>query len=366
MALASCAPPSETDKLAHPSLAIFRLDRAAAAASHEGRATSLEDLDLGRAHQHPFDPGTAARNLAATVLGQDEVLRRVIDRLTLTRTKLDAKPDRPDAVFLFVGPTGVGKTALAHALAREVYGSESAVLRLDMSEFAEPHTTSKLVGSPPGYVGFTDPEGWLTTRIRGNPSVVLLLDEIEKAHPQVWNTFLQVFDAGRLTDSQGRTARFAETVIIMTSNIGAETFASDASLGFGERDRSAESEERSVLRAVKGRMAPELLNRLDDILVFRPLSPESILGITRNEIAHAVERARSRGFDLAVSEAAIRAIAQAGYSREYGARPLHRAVERLVLAPLARLTPGNCICDVANGEVTVLPAAGPDVASHQQ
>lgn len=186
--------------------------------------------------------------------------------------------------------------------------------------------------------------------------MVLLLDEIEKAHPRVWNTFLQVFDAGRLTDGQGRTAHFRNTVVVMTSNLGGGAFAATKA-GFGDPARSAGAGESAVLRAVRDRMAPELLNRLDDILVFQPLSRETVLDIARQQVADLVVRARSQGLVLAVSDEALQAVAEAGYSREYGARPLQRAIERLLLSPLARLAPGEYRAVVADGQV-VIEAAG--------
>ncbi|NCD18589.1 MAG: ATP-dependent Clp protease ATP-binding subunit [Actinobacteria bacterium] len=348
---AACAPPREADQVTHPSLAILRLDRAAALASQEARAVTVSDLGLRAIRRHQFDPEAASRNLAKVILGQDHVLKRVVDRLVVTRAELDARPGRPDGVFLFVGPTGVGKTALAHALANEVYGDEDAVLRLDMSEYAESHTVSKLVGSPPGYVGHTEPANWLTTRIRNNEDVVLVLDEIEKAHPQVWNTFLQVFDIGRLTDSQGQTAHFRNTVIVMTSNIGARAFTTTKA-GFGDHG-DARSEENAVQRAVKERMAPELLNRLDDILVFQPLNRETVLAIARHQIADLIARASLSGLALEVSDDVVQEVADAGYSKEYGARPLQRAVERMLLAPLARLVPGHYRAVAVEGRVAI-------------
>jgi ATP-dependent Clp protease ATP-binding subunit ClpA len=210
-----------------------------------------------------------------------------------------------------------------------------------MSEYAEPHTVSKLVGSPPGYVGSTDPEGWLSTRIRGNPNVVLLLDEIEKAHPQVWNTFLQVFDAGRLTDSTGVTALFHNTVVVLTSNIGAGSFVAGPSLGFGDRPASATAESHGVLRAVKQQMPPELVNRLDEVLVFSPLSREAVHDIAKAQLVALTERMRPRGYELEIDDQLVDLVVEEGFSREYGARPLQRAIERLLVSPLASLPRGS-------------------------
>jgi len=223
-----------------------------------------------------------------------------------------------------------------------------------MSEYAEAHTVSRLVGSPPGYVGSTNPESWLTTRIGANENVVLVLDEIEKAHPQVWSTFLQVFDAGRLTDGLGRTASFANTVVVLTSNIGAETYASDG-IGFGDRTPSADQEASSVLRAVRSRMAPELLNRLDDVLVFRPLSADTADSIARHQLEVVAARMRERGLDIEVTDPMVTRVVEEGFSRDYGARPLHRAIERLVVGPVVALGPGSYRPDVEPSGIRWMP-----------
>ena len=346
---AACAPPGEHDRVAHPSLALLRMDQAAARASLEQRDVNLTDLPTNGRTRLTLDRASAVDSLNATIIGQRATIEAVVDRLVVTRAEMDARPERPDGVFLFVGPTGVGKTALAHALAEVVFGDAEAILRLDMSEYAEPHTVAKLVGSPPGYVGSTDPEGWLSTRIRANPNVVLLLDEIEKAHPQVWNTFLQVFDAGRLTDSQGVTALFHNTVVVLTSNIGAGSFAAGPSLGFGDKEASATAESRDVARAVKQQMPPELINRLDEVLVFSPLSREAVHDIARAQLAALTERMRPRGYDLEIDDEVIDMVVDEGFSREYGARPLQRAIERLLVSPLASLP---------HGQYRAVPTAG--------
>ena len=338
---AACAPPGEHDRVAHPSLALLRMDQAAAKASLAQRDVTVADLPTSGRTRLALDRASAIDRLNATVIGQRATIEAVVDRLVVTRAEMDARPERPDGVFLFVGPTGVGKTALAHALAEVVFGDAEAILRLDMSEYAEPHTVAKLVGSPPGYVGSTDPEGWLSTRIRANPNVVLLLDEIEKAHPQVWNAFLQVFDAGRLTDSQGVTALFHDTVVVLTSNIGAGAFGTGPSLGFGDKEVSRAAESRDVVRAVKQQMPPELINRLDEVLVFSPLSRGAVHDIAKAQLAAFAERMRPRGYELEIGDEVVDMVVEEGFSREYGARPLQRAIERLLVSPLATLPQGH-------------------------
>ncbi len=242
---------------------------------------------------------------------------------------------RPIGSFYFLGPTGVGKTELAKALAEAMFGDENSVTRIDMSEYSERHTVSRLVGSPPGYVGYDD-GGQLTEAVRRKPYGVVLFDEMEKAHPEVFNVLLQVLEDGRLTDAKGRKVNFQNTIIIMTSNIGAETAQKGGALGFG--DRSSERENQSAYEAMRGRfleelkksVRPEFLNRIDDAIVFHRLEKgdmTKIVGIMLRELA---TRVKEYGLTVTFSEEAQALLAEEGYDPLYGARPLRRAIQQKI------------------------------------
>lgn len=268
--------------------------------------------------------------LQQRVVGQDEALTAVANAVRRSRAGL-ADPKRPMGSFLFMGPTGVGKTETARALAAFLFDDESALVRIDMSEYMEKHAVSRLIGAPPGYVGF-DAGGQLTEAARRRPYSVVLLDEIEKAHVDVFNILLQVLDDGRLTDGQGRTVDFRNTVIIMTSNLGAQALA-QAPLGEMEQDPEAKKD--AALKALRGHFRPEFLNRIDDIVVFAALGERQIETILTVQLAGLRALLEVRQLKLHLSEAALKHLAQAGYDPAYGARPLKRVLQREVQNPLA-------------------------------
>ncbi|MWV58334.1 ATP-dependent Clp protease ATP-binding subunit [Rathayibacter sp. VKM Ac-2754] len=304
------------------------------------------------------------------VIGQDDAVTAVARAVRRSRTGL-GDASRPVGSFLFLGPTGVGKTELARTLAGSLFADEQSVIRFDMSEFGERHTVSRLIGAPPGYVGF-DEAGQLTERVRRNPYSVVLFDEIEKAHPDVFNLLLQVLDDGRLTDGQGRTVDFRNTVIIMTSNLGSEFLASrSGALGFvAHSDDSAEgfASEKDLRDRVMGRlreaMRPEFLNRIDEIVLFRRLGREQLREIVSIVLDATRARLTSREVSLEVTEAAIDWLAEHGYEPQYGARPLRRLVQRSVDDRIADLfvsgdvTDGGAVSvDAVGGELVVTSAA---------
>ncbi|MCF4141107.1 ATP-dependent Clp protease ATP-binding subunit [Streptomyces sp. Tue 6430] len=278
------------------------------------------------------------QHLHDRVVGQDEAVRVVSDAVLRSRAGLSS-PDRPIGSFLFLGPTGVGKTELARALAEALFGSEERMVRLDMSEYQERHTVSRLVGAPPGYVGHEE-AGQLTEAVRRHPYSLLLLDEVEKAHPDVFNILLQVLDDGRLTDAQGRTVDFTNTVIVMTSNLGSEVITRrGAGIGFGAGGTDADEEARreQVMRPLREHFRPEFLNRIDEIVVFRQLSTEQLRRITDLLLEGTRRLVHSQGITVRFSDAAVDWLAERGYQPEYGARPLRRTIQREVDNRLSRL-----------------------------
>lgn len=272
------------------------------------------------------------------IVGQEEAVTAVAKAIRRGRAGLK-DPKRPIGSFLFMGPTGVGKTELCKALAEAMFGDESAIVRIDMSEFMEKHTVSKLIGSPPGYVGY-DEGGQLTEQIRRRPYSVVLFDEVEKAHPDVWNVMLQVLDDGRITDSTGRTVDFKNTVIIMTSNLGASHMTEKhTSLGFGSSAASAADEYENMKEKInaelKSTFRPEFLNRLDDIIVFKKLTEENIEQIAARLLENLKKRVGDLGITVTFDNSAISAVAKAGFDDAYGARPLKRAIQSKLEDPLS-------------------------------
>src|SRR5690606_1350753 len=257
---------------------------------------------------------------------------------------------RPVGSFLFLGPTGVGKTELAKALAQSLFDDDQAIIRFDMSEFGERHTVSRLVGAPPGYVGY-DEAGQLTERVRRNPYSIVLFDEIEKAHPDVFNLLLQVLDDGRLTDGQGRTVDFRNTVIVMTSNIGSEFLASrSGALGFvSSQDASGFASQEDLRARVMGKlreaMRPEFLNRIDEIVIFQKLSQAELGQIVRLMLQATTKRLAGREIGFEVTEAAVAWLGEHGYEPEYGARPLRRLIQREVDDRIADLLVSGALTD---------------------
>ncbi|MGH9602864.1 MAG: AAA family ATPase, partial [Terriglobales bacterium] len=262
------------------------------------------------------------------VIGQEAALERVSNAIRRSRAGL-SDPRRPIGSFLFLGPTGVGKTELARALAEFLFDDEHAMIRLDMSEYMEKHAVARLLGAPPGYVGY-DEGGQLTEQVRRRPYSVLLFDEIEKAHPDVFNVLLQVLDDGRLTDGKGRTVNFKNTVIIMTSNIGSSYLQSAA-----QRADEMEEARKQVMLALQAHFRPEFLNRVDDVVIFNPLGKPELAHIIDLRLEDLERLLADRRITLELTAAARELLFAEGYDPSYGARPLKRAIQRLIQDPLA-------------------------------
>lgn len=276
--------------------------------------------------------------LKAQVIGQDDAVKRVADTIKRSRVGIH-DPLRPIGSFIFLGPTGVGKTELTKALANFMFDDEKSLIRVDMSEYSERHTVSKIIGAPPGYVGHED-NGTLVDRVKHKPYSVILFDEIEKAHPDIFNILLQVLDNGRLTDSKGRTVNFKNTIIIMTSNIGAQYIDRMQSIGFASSDSDKESYDgmkEKVMEALKDSFKPEFLNRIDEIILFDVLGPDAIRKIVDVEVQKVHARLSEKEITLEFKPAVYEYLAKEGYSPQYGARPLRRLIQSKVLTPLASM-----------------------------
>ncbi len=302
------------------------------------------------------------------VIGQDEAISTLARAVRRARAGLK-DPRRPIGTFIFLGPTGVGKTLLARALAEFMFGSEDALIKIDMSEFMERHTVSRLVGAPPGYIGYEE-GGQLTEAVRRKPYSVILLDEIEKAHPEAFNILLQIMEDGNLTDAKGRRVDFRNTILIMTSNIGAELIQREGSLGFAaaeDPNKKAQVDYQTmkdkVLSQLKQTFRPEFLNRIDAVIVFHPLTPEHVRQIVDLELKRIRKQLAEQQITLEVTEAAKDLLAKRGYDRQYGARPLRRIIQNLIEDPLAeailagRFKPGSTVViDVRDDLLTMEPA----------
>ncbi len=276
------------------------------------------------------------KELQKRVIGQEEAIRVVSDAIRRSRAGL-ADPNRPIGVFLFIGPTGVGKTHLARQLAWFLFDDEEALIRIDMSEYMEKHSVSRLIGAPPGYIGY-EKGGQLTEAVRRRPYQVILFDEIEKAHPDVLNVMLQIFDAGRLTDGQGHVVDFKNTVIIMTSNLGTSFYRSSVKIGYTSTDETEELEVREqIMRELKRQFRMEFLNRIDEIVFFRQLTLDEIKEITRLELEKLEERLSEKGISIKVENSAIESLAEKGYDKLFGVRPLARTIQRTITTELSRL-----------------------------
>jgi ATP-dependent Clp protease ATP-binding subunit ClpB len=274
--------------------------------------------------------------LAKRVIGQSEAIRAIANAIRRARAGI-AEENRPLGSFMFLGPTGVGKTETARALAGFLFNDENAMVRLDMSEYMERHATSKMIGSPPGYVGYEE-GGQLTDKIRRRPYSVVLLDEIEKAHPEVFNMLLQILEDGRLTDAKGRVASFKNAILVMTSNVGSEIISKEAALGFSfgdEKLAQKESVRDKILQVLKEDFRPEFLNRIDEIIIFNYLGKEEIKKIVELELGKVIERLRPKKIEISFTEKAKELLSQKGFDPNLGARPLKRVIQQLILDPLA-------------------------------
>ncbi|GIV27325.1 MAG: hypothetical protein KatS3mg027_1139 [Bacteroidia bacterium] len=269
------------------------------------------------------------------MVGQEEAIRSIADAVRRSRAGMQ-DPKRPIGSFIFLGTTGVGKTELAKALAEFLFNSENAMTRIDMSEYQERHSVSRLIGAPPGYVGYEE-GGQLTEAVRRKPYSVVLLDEIEKAHPDVFNILLQVLDDGRLTDNKGRTVNFKNTIIIMTSNLGSHIIQENFE-GINNRNREEviERTKAEVMELLKKTIRPEFLNRVDEIIMFEPLTKEQVKDIVKLQIAQVSKRLEDQNIQIELTEDAVEALAEIGFDPQFGARPIKRAIQKNILNELSK------------------------------
>ncbi len=296
--------------------------------------------------------------LGEHIVGQSEAIGVIADAIRRARAGLK-DPRRPIGSFLFLGSSGVGKTETAKALAAFLFDDKDALLRVDMSEYREAHSVSRLFGAPPGYVGY-DQGGQLTESVRRRPYQVVLFDEVEKAHPDVWNSMLQILDEGQLTDGQGRTVDFRNAVVIMTSNVGTDYMTRGGALGFARgRDQEDEQNRRRTLSALKETFRPEFINRVDEIIIFNNLGLEDVELIVDLQMYEIRERLLEHGLDVSLTDEVKRWLAEQGYDPQFGARPLRRVIQRYVESPLSvELLRGNfadgakVLVDLKDGELT--------------
>ena len=302
--------------------------------------------------------------LKKRIIGQDDAISIIANAIRRSRAGI-SEENKPIGSFMFMGPTGVGKTELALALAEFIFNDEDAIVRLDMSEYMERHTVSKILGAPPGYVGYEE-GGQLAEIVRRRPYSVILFDEIEKAHPEVFNILLQILDRGRLTDAKGRLVNFKNTIIIMTSNVGSEYLQKMAEFGFAHtgsaKKRKHEETKERIMSALKSQFRPEFLNRLDEIIVFNSLGPEEVRNIVDLQIAIVEERLKDKKIKINVTIAAKKLLGEKGFDPDFGVRPLKRTIQHLVLDPLAKMIVDGVIkegskvkIDVKGKEITIKP-----------
>jgi len=302
--------------------------------------------------------------LSKRIIGQNEAISIIANAIRRSRAGI-SEENKPIGSFIFMGPTGVGKTELALALAEFIFNDEDAIIRLDMSEYMERHTVSKIVGSPPGYVGYEE-GGQLTEIVRRRPYSVILFDEIEKAHPEVFNILLQILDRGRLTDAKGRLVNFKNTIIILTSNVGSEHLQKMAEFGFthsgtAKKKKHEETKDR-IMDALKNQFRPEFLNRLDEIIIFNSLGSEEVRNIVDLQLNIIEKRLADKKIKINVSAAAKKFLAERGFDPDFGVRPLKRTIQSLILDPLAKMMVDNQIkegsrvkIDVKNKQIIISP-----------